>query len=775
MKKIISLLLCILMLSGILAMPVSALNYYVSHYEENIYAGGIVDLYAYPSEGSPEDYTYQWQYDAGFGGNSSWHDVPENSSYSGGKTNHLQIHTSTGNYDGWDAIPFQCVVTSSDGTVRKTNNITIEIYPTDKLIPNMKNWGYGLWDPNVTNVTGLYTNDEVNYTASAYAGAKLQMFIGSKSIDDKQILRKSEVDLKTEIHITENGHTTISTNNTSYIPYTVGQLTVEFKQKATIGGHDLGYFDTKTVNITLAQPTTRMTAQAKSDCSLLRYTYNESQKLASIPKGTTLNVVGEDGSYYQVYYSGYVGYVGKSSVSSTTEADGKLIKDVDVTISRPIAGQYPSSTCTVETTTCSLYHTDPVTWTDESGKIVKATDKFQEGKQYTVSIWLAAKSGYVFQTDAAGNPKLTGAINGDLPPFINKAYEQDPKEVIELTYTFASTQKAPETTEPTKSTTPTEPAHTHTISDWRTTGAYHYKACTTCGEFLEQEDHKGGTATCSAKGKCSVCGYEYMEENENHIPDTSKWIARGEMYHFHACRLCGAHCDTEDHRWSPTYLYQDATGHAWICADCKAHSEVEKHNPGPAATETTPQTCKDCDYIIEPAKNHKHDLTKVPQAPATCTQEGNIEYYTCSGCSDRFADAAGTNIIPADMCVAVGALGHTASDAWYQDGQFHWRTCSVCHTVLEETRMVHAMENEVCTTCGYADSGDLTNTEPLPTEATVESTPIETTPIETTQNEQPLSKQEKAGISWLTAVLIGTSTFGAAVTATVIILKKRKM
>lgn len=322
MKRLLAILLCVVLLSSLLVLPASALSYYVSHYEENIYAGGIVDLFAYPSEGNPEDYTYQWQYDAGFGGNSSWYDVPDNDSYSGGKTNHLQIHTSTGVYDGWDAIPFQCVVTSSDGTVRKTNNITVEIYPTEKLIPNMKNWGYGLYVPHVTNAIDMYTKDEVNYTASTYAGTKLQMYIGSKSIDDKPVLRKSEVNLKTEIHITENGHTTISTNNTSYIPYTVGQLKVEFKQKLTIGEYDLGYFDTKTVNVTVSKPTTRMTAQAKTNCSLLRYTYNESQKLASIPKGTTLNIVGEDGNYYQVYCNDYVGYVGKSLVNSTAEAAG---------------------------------------------------------------------------------------------------------------------------------------------------------------------------------------------------------------------------------------------------------------------------------------------------------------------------------------------------------------------------------------------------------------------------------------------------------------------
>ena len=109
----------------------------------------------------------------------------------------------------------------------------------------------------------------------------------------------------------------------------------------------------------------------------------------------------------------------------------RLITNIDVTIPTPVAGQTPAGTCTIVTTGCELYKIDPVTWTDSSGEFLKSTDKFQEGERYTVSIWVAAKSGYEFQTDASGNPKLTGSINGDLPPYINKAYEQDPAQVIE--------------------------------------------------------------------------------------------------------------------------------------------------------------------------------------------------------------------------------------------------------------------------------------------------------------------------------------------------------
>lgn len=729
MKRIFAFLLCAVMLGSLLALPVCALSYYVSHYEENIYAGGIVDLYAYPSIGDPEDYTYQWQYDAGFGGNSSWHDVPDNVSYSGGKTNHLQIHTSTGIYDGWEAIPFQCVVTAPDGTVRETNTIYIEIYPTEKLIPNMKNWGYGLWDPNVTNVTDLSPTDEVNYTASAYAGAKLQMWCGSKSIDDKPVLRRSEVDLKTEIHITENGHTTVSTNNTSYIPYTVGQLKVEFKQKVTIGKYDLGYLDTKTVNVTLSRPTTRMTGQARSDCSLLRYTYNGSQKLASIPKGTTLDIVGEDGSYYQVYYSGYVGYVGRSLVSTTADTTGKLISNVDVTIPQPVAGQSPSYTCSVQTPTCTLYRTDPVTWTDEAGKLVKSTDKFQEGKRYTVSIWLTAKSGYEFQTDAAGHPKLTGSVNGNLPPYINKAHEQDPRQVIELVYTFGPTQNAPEVPETSGPTEPPQaPVHTHSPSAWRCTGAYHYKVCTICGDLLTQEDHLGGIATCRDEGTCAVCGYAYLAITEVHTPDTGKWTACGALYHAHLCKLCGAHCDAQD------------------------------HVPGPEATETQAQTCKDCDFILQPAKDHVHRLTHMPYVAATCLSTGTVEHYACSGCSILFSDPEGTMPLPEGISVIIPYLTHETSDDWSMDETFHWRSCQLCKTVLDETKMVHEYENGKCTTCNYVAGSHETDPGTMPAETV-------TTPGRRTGPDNS---------SWIKMLLVAPFCFAAAITATVIVMKMKK-
>ena len=776
MKRIISLLLCTLLL-GSLVLPVSAAIFQVSYYEEEIYAGGVLDLYAFPNSGGVEPFTYQWQAE-GFG----WIDLEDNGVYSGTKTNHLRLYTQTGDYGDFGSIPFQCVVTDAEGTTFFTPNIYPEIYSTENLIPNMRKWGYGLYEPTLTNVSNLSTSDYKNYTATAYAGSKIDLSIGSKSVDDKEILRNSEVKLTRQIHITEYGHTTKTTDKTTYIPYTVGTVKVEYILNLSIGSTDLGTFDSKTVTITTTKPDAIARGVTKKECSMLRYPYNESEKLGSLPQDAVVEVLGKEGGYYQVYVRNVISYIPESLLRVDEAVEESVIKDVNVTIDAPVAGQNPSFTCKVNAPGCELYKTDPVTWLDETtGKFVTSSDQFQEGHSYKLSIWLAAKSGYRFQTDSSGKPKLTGAINGNLPPYIYKAYEQDPEKVIELIYTFPNVKaKEPAQThtcvpvlvkrvEPTCtekgheayyycscgmcyqdsqgktavniSTWGSIPATGHTPSNWRYTQVYHYKACTSCGDMLEQADHTGGSATCTQKAKCSECGYAYGREEP-------------------------------DHRWSPTWLYQVAAGHAWICADCKTNSDIEPHTPGPAATETTPQTCKDCGYIIEPAKNHTHSLTKVAQVPATCVQEGSIEHYICSGCSDRFTDAAGKNRISADKGVTLGALGHTTSDTWSFDSEYHWRTCTVCQAVLDETQMLHEAAEGTCVTCGFGIGAE--NAAPPADSTQPELVPVGTEPLPS--EEVPISQKPAAqrNYSWAMAVMIGLVCFGASITATVIILKKKK-
>ena len=324
-----------------------------------------------------------------------------------------------------------------------------------------------------------------------------------------------------------------------------------------------------------------------------------------------------------------------------------VIKSVNYDITVPTAGT--ASQAGVVSTT-SKYSVSLGWSTNKDGDSLNDFNnkKFEAGKTYYADIYLVSNDPYIF---AEGTSVYVNGKKYTAVWTMGSSYKKY-VSVYDIPFSVPSQ----------------EVSHTHTSSAWRSNQAYHYKVCTTCGELLEQEDHKGGIATCSQKGKCTVCGYAYIDENENHNPDMSKWTACGNLYHAHLCKDCGAHAVAEDHK------------------------------PGPAATDNKPQKCTVCDYIIVPAKNHKHKLTKVVKVNATCTKPGSIEYYTCDGCSDFFGDKEGETKIT-DTVIA--PLGHKISDDWNYDENNHWRICSVCNEILAETQMAHEIENEKCTTCGY--------------------------------------------------------------------------
>ena len=83
---------------------------------------------------------------------------------------------------------------------------------------------------------------------------------------------------------------------------------------------------------------------------------------------------------------------------------------------------------------------------------------------------------------------------------------------------------------------------------------------------------------------------------------------------------------------------------------------------------------------------HTCTLTKVPAKAATCTEDGNIEYYQCSDstCGKLYKDAAGTQEITKDDTVIkaghkYGNLIAEVSATCGKDGVKAHYECSVCH------------------------------------------------------------------------------------------------
>ena len=82
-----------------------------------------------------------------------------------------------------------------------------------------------------------------------------------------------------------------------------------------------------------------------------------------------------------------------------------------------------------------------------------------------------------------------------------------------------------------------------------------------------------------------------------------------------------------------------------------------------------------------------HDMTKTDAKEATCTEDGNNEYYTCSRCGGVFKDEAGTQATTVEA-ETLKKLGHDWSnkngicarcDAKCTETHKPGTTCSVCH------------------------------------------------------------------------------------------------
>ncbi len=388
-------------------------------------------------------------------------------------------------------------------------------------------------------------------------------------------------------------------------------------------------------------------------------------------------------------------------------------------LTAPEEGNTPDYSLTVAENSCSA---SSVTWTDlTAGEAVNNATEFKGGRAYRVRFAVTANPGYVFSQN------VQASLDGSRATVINNSGQR-----IDVVFEFPALAEA----------------HTHTPSAWRTTGAYHYKACTTCGDFLEQEDHKGGVATCNEKGKCTVCGYAYIETNENHTPDTTKWVARGEMYHFHPCKGCGAHCDIAD------------------------------HIPGPAGTPGAAVVCRDCGYVITPAKNHEHKLTLVAEVEPTCTESGVNAYYTCSGCSEKFYDAQGAEKIADEEDLTIPPQGHHISNGWGFDEDTHWRICAWCKARMTETEMEHELQDGKCTTCEFEGTAP-TQTAPVQTTDPETTAPAQTTEPETadpepTNPESADPETEEGGLPLWALLLIGLVAVAAGVGGGILVLKLSK-
>lgn len=229
----------------------------------------------------------------------------------------------------------------------------------------------------------------------------------------------------------------------------------------------------------------------------------------------------------------------------------------------------------------------------------------------------------------------------------------------------------------------------------------HTRICKRDTSHTETENCHGGTATCTHKAVCEVCGGEYgemaahsftAEKAEAQYLKSAATCTEKAIY-YKSCAVYGLSSEGTadeatffsgnalDHNWGAWTSNEDGT-HTRTCTvdGCSAGTQTENcidankdhkcdicdyiisecaddnkdHKCdycGKKLTEHTggKATCKDkakcevcgAEYGELDAKNHTN-LNHFPATAATKTTEGNIEYWYCEGCGKYYSDKDGT-------------------------------------------------------------------------------------------------------------------------------------
>ncbi len=207
----------------------------------------------------------------------------------------------------------------------------------------------------------------------------------------------------------------------------------------------------------------------------------------------------------------------------------------------------------------------------------------------------------------------------------------------------------------------------------------HTRICKRDASHTETENCHGGTADCTHKAVCTVCGGEYgemtahsftAEKAEAQYLKSAATCTEKAVY-YKSCAACGLSSkgtadeatffsgNALDHSWDAWTQNSDEKTHTRICKRDTSHTETENCTGG-TATCTHKAVCTVCggEYGELDPKNHTN-LKHFPAKAATKTAEGNIEYWYCSGCKKYYKDATATQEIKQADTVTAKLSGGT--------------------------------------------------------------------------------------------------------------------
>ena len=243
-----------------------------------------------------------------------------------------------------------------------------------------------------------------------------------------------------------------------------------------------------------------------------------------------------------------------------------------------------------------------------------------------------------------------------------------------------------------------------------------------------------------------------------------------------------------EHKYGDSWEYKGSDGHGKVCT-CGAIESIIPHVPGDEATDTTPQLCQECGYVIKTAKNHIHKLSLVPGKKPTCTEKGRIDYYTCT-CGKWFEDEQAQKEItlPSSIMIMPGhSFGPPVletpathnSDGTVTPGMKAHYACAECDKLFNLNKQEKTAEKLTITEAEHRFYDENSDgkcddcekiLEALAAEQEQTNKPTENDPQTNSQNEE----KEDGGTPWWLILLLALLATGGGVLGALLLIKKKK-
>ena len=275
-------------------------------------------------------------------------------------------------------------------------------------------------------------------------------------------------------------------------------------------------------------------------------------------------------------------------------------------------------------------------------------------------------------------------------------------------------------------------------TEWSKDNDHHWHKCKNCNAINEStkashtwnEGKVTTPATCTTDGErtytCAVCSATKKETipATGHTPDAAvreNIVAAtcttagsyDEVVYCTACRnelsRTQKTIDKLAHDYDTTkWVKADENQHGHKCKNCDAITDLTAHVPGAAATETTPQLCTECGYVIAPATHPVHTWVFVAETPATCNATGVKEHYKCDCRRKSVTDGVYDIVSDTELILAINPANHTGApdSKWHSDSANHWQEYTCCHARANEAAhsggAATCTAQAVCQVCGKA-------------------------------------------------------------------------